>query len=77
MSKSGKISRRDFLNGFALGIAAGSSLSPLELLAKDGRYPPELTGMRGSHPGSFEIAHAVSWGDARWPVPQQLEDECA
>lgn len=75
MSKSGKISRRDFLNGFALGIAAGSSLSPLELLAKDGRYPPELTGMRGSHPGSFEIAHAVSWGDARWPVPQQLEDD--
>ena len=55
------ISRRDFLNGFALGVAAGSALSPIELLAKDGRYPPALTGMRGSHAGSFEVAHALSW----------------
>ncbi|HYC10217.1 MAG TPA: hypothetical protein VEC10_11305, partial [Steroidobacteraceae bacterium] len=22
-------------------------------------YPPALTGMRGSHPGSFEIGHAL------------------
>ncbi len=27
------ISRRDFLNGVALSVAAGSSLSPIELLA--------------------------------------------
>ncbi len=25
-------------------------------------YPPRLTGMRGSHPGSFEVAHAVRDG---------------
>ena len=43
------ISRRDFLNGFALSVAAGSTLSPLEVMAQDGRYPPALTGMRGSH----------------------------
>ena len=24
-------------------------------------YPPTLTGMRGSHPGSFEVAHALAW----------------
>jgi spermidine dehydrogenase len=31
-------------------------------------YPPALTGMRGSHPGSFEVAHQLrdkkSWADA-------------
>ncbi|MGH9430321.1 MAG: NAD(P)-binding protein [Terriglobia bacterium] len=26
-------------------------------------YPPALTGMRGSHPGSFEVAHALRDGD--------------
>ena len=53
------ISRRDFLNGTALVIAGG--LTPLaQLRAEPGRYyPPALTGMRGSHPGSFEVAHRV------------------
>jgi spermidine dehydrogenase len=70
-----KITRRDFLNGMALGVAAGSALSPLELLAADGRYPPALTGMRGSHPGSFEIAHAMAWGHMKWPRPEAQTDE--
>jgi len=31
---------------------------------KDPRYyPPALTGMRGSHPGSFEAAHALRNGE--------------
>ena len=29
------ITRRDFLNGVALGVAAGSGLSPLELLGTE------------------------------------------
>ena len=69
------ISRRDFLNGIALGVAAGSALSPLELFARDGRYPPSLTGLRGSHRGSFEVAHAVSWAGAKWPRPAELTDD--
>lgn len=72
-----RITRRDFLNGVALGVAAGTSLSPLELLARTGggsHYPPALTGMRGSHPGSFEVAHALSWGDASWPRPRAQTD---
>ncbi|MGI9262423.1 MAG: NAD(P)-binding protein [Woeseiaceae bacterium] len=69
------ISRRDFLNGFALSVAAGGTLSPLELLAQDGRYPPSLTGLRGSHAGSFEVAHAISWGNASWPRPQNQADD--
>jgi len=64
------ITRRDFLNGMALVV--GGSLVPASLLpasefasypekAPD-YYPPLLTGMRGSHPGSFEVAHSVRDG---------------
>jgi spermidine dehydrogenase len=54
------ITRRDFLNGVAITIAAG--MTPLQILqaAPDGRYyPPALTGLRGSHVGSFELAHQM------------------
>ncbi|MBV7567736.1 NAD(P)-binding protein [Pseudomonas sp. PDM27] len=56
------ITRRDFLNGVAVTIAAG--MTPLQLLqaAPDGRYyPPALTGLRGNHVGSFEMAHQMGW----------------
>ncbi|AZF62244.1 NAD(P)/FAD-dependent oxidoreductase [Pseudomonas sp. LBUM920] len=56
------ITRRDFLNGVAITLAA--SMTPLQLLqaAPDGRYyPPALTGLRGSHVGSFEVAHQMGW----------------
>lgn len=56
------ITRRDFLNGVAVTIAAG--MTPLQILqaAPDGRYyPPALTGLRGSHAGSFEVAHQMGW----------------
>jgi spermidine dehydrogenase len=55
------ISRRDFLNGAALTIAAG--LTPAgQLAAQSTRYPPLLAGMRGHHPGSFEVAHELRDG---------------
>lgn len=57
-----EITRRDFLNGVAVTIAAG--MTPLQILqaAPDGRYyPPALTGLRGSHAGSFEVAHQMGW----------------
>jgi len=54
------ITRRDFLNGVALG-SAGVLLTPRVVLALD-RYPPALTGLRGSHDGSFEAAHALKDG---------------
>ena len=72
-----EISRRDFLNGIALGVAAGSALSPLDALARalaTGAYPPALTGMRGNHPGSFEVAHALSWAGVKWPMPARQTD---
>ena len=53
------ITRRDFLNGAALTIAAG--LTPWrQIAAQPARYPPALTGMRGQHAGSFEIAHELA-----------------
>jgi spermidine dehydrogenase len=65
MKKNKQITRRDFINGVALSLAAGTTLSPMEILARSaGRgshnYPPALTGMRGSHDGSFEVAHALA-----------------
>ena len=79
MSGQLNITRRDFINGVALSVAAGLSLSPRELLALGGDegapYPPALTGMRGSHPGSFEVAHGLSRHGATWPRPAKLIDQ--
>ncbi|MFQ5548885.1 MAG: NAD(P)-binding protein [Woeseia sp.] len=64
------ISRRDFLNG--VSVAIGASLLPSASNAIDigeqdyaGYYPPRLSGMRGSHAGSFEVAHGLRNG-ASW-----------
>jgi spermidine dehydrogenase len=60
------ITRRDFLNGMAIATGTGL-LAPTELFAQTNAgalpevYPPTLTGMRGSHVGSFEVAHALAW----------------
>jgi len=74
-----RINRRDFLNGVALTVAAGTSLSPLELLAKgatgSAHYPPGLMGLRGSHVGSFEIGHAVALGGAKFGKPAEQTDD--
>lgn len=62
------ITRRDFLNGVALGAAAATAAAPFSALAMSSieatsasYYPPLLNGMRGSHEGSFEVAHALAW----------------
>ena len=63
-----RITRRDFLNGVALAVVAGAS--PAQLFARTGTatpYPPGHVGLRGSHPGSFEVAHALRDG-ARFDV---------
>jgi len=61
------ITRRDFLNGVAVGL--GSALAANYVPASWAEssnlyYPPALTGMRGSHPGSFEAAHGLRDGKA-------------
>ncbi len=53
------ITRRDFLDGVALTIAAGLTPSA-QVQAAPWRYPPALIGLRGQHAGSFEVAHALA-----------------
>lgn len=61
------ITRRDFINGVALNIAAG--LTPAaQIAAQPARYPPLLRGLRGQHAGSFETAHAFARDRARFSV---------
>ena len=68
------------MNGVAMSLTASTALSPFELLAMnhqsstDSLYPPELMGMRGSHPGSFEVAHALSRNGGRWAEPTNQTD---
>jgi spermidine dehydrogenase len=59
------ITRRDFLNG--VGVTVGASLfsSPVARamgLASSELYPPAATGLRGSHDGSWEVAHKLRDG---------------
>ncbi len=64
-----ELPRRDFLNGVALGIG-GALLPPQLLHALEGvapekaasYYPPALLGMRGSHDGSYAVAHNLKDG---------------
>ena len=76
MSRS-SISRRDFLNGVAVGITGSlvptSSLEAFRAVQNAENYPPTRTGMRGSHPGSFEAAHALRDGE-NLPTPTPLEE---
>ncbi len=73
------ITRRDFLNGTS--SAVGGSLlatpltqamaamgSPRSAQMMPGYYPPSRDGLRGSHPGSFEVAHQLRDG-ARFDGP--------
>jgi spermidine dehydrogenase len=62
-----RISRRDFLNGMALTVASGVTPA-LQIAADPGRYPPALTGLRGQHPGSFEVAHEIVRTRNRHPI---------
>ena len=73
-----EITRRDFLNGVAVGAGAGllaGSFNPERLLAAavlDGDaaetfpdyYPPAKIGMRGNHDSSFPVAHRMRDGES-------------
>src|SRR5581483_9055486 len=73
------ITRRDFLNGSAISI--GSLMGHSHLLGlpngiqqDDPPYcPPALTGMRGSHEGSFETMHALRDGKSLSQFGQPVE----
>ncbi len=62
------ITRRDFMDGVAVAIGAASLLPQSAEAAtnfpqdRPGYDPPTLTGMRGSHEGSYDYAHALRDG---------------
>lgn len=77
------ITRRDFIHGaglaaLSLGLrseTAGGRPSPV-LAERAGRdYPPTLTGLRGSHPGSFEVAHELAREGKRFDTGEDLGEE--
>ena len=60
------ITRRDFINGTLLAV--GASMLPFGCTGEavlatldPSYYPPALTGLRGSHPGSNTHAHSRAW----------------
>lgn len=66
------ISRRDFLNG--VGVTVGASMigggtiaqafaQPVENADAASYYPPASVGLRGSHEGSYEVAHGLRDGN--------------
>ena len=80
------ITRRDFLNGVAIAVGGamgaelarsipgGAAMLFAAGFAQDqpGYYPPSLTGMRGSHDGSYDVSHTLRdnrfWQSAGQPT---------
>lgn len=75
------ISRRDFVNGIASIAAAsaipactgaGNKASPVG----NNYYPPAQTGLRGSHEGSYEVAHQLGReGKKNWGPVLDVDDD--
>ncbi len=72
-----RITRRDFLNGSSVAVGGSAAAIGASATVPTGQppgshatptqdpesyYPPRLTGMRGSHDGSFEVAHEMRYG---------------
>src|SRR5712664_123910 len=73
-----EITRRDFLNGVAIGVGGtlmGGGIATETLLAAAALdefapekapdyYPPSRTGIRGNHDGTFAFAHRMRDGES-------------
>jgi len=82
-----EITRRDFLNGVAIGTGAallGSAVSAHQLLAAGAQddyapekapdyYPPARMGIRGNHDGSFAVAHKMRDGASEDSLGEVLQ----
>ncbi len=76
-----EISRRDFIHDFSLaslglalpvGVAAQTAAG--KPVPNGVNYPPVRTGMRGSHPGAFEVAHALAREGKSFPAPTDVDE---
>jgi spermidine dehydrogenase len=83
LGMSRPITRRDFVGGVAVAISGSLAWRWSEAdapadLNELGRldaytYPPVRTGMRGSHEGSYEVAHQLRDG-FHWDSPEKTEE---
>jgi spermidine dehydrogenase len=80
-SDGSEIDRRSLLTAIAGAISMAAMQGALPSLAfgderqnSTGYYPPTLTGMRGSHPGSFENAHALRDGRVTLADAERLDE---
>ncbi|NNL54035.1 MAG: NAD(P)-binding protein [Woeseia sp.] len=68
------IDRRQFCQGSAVGLLASlipiAADSAFQGSPEIGRnyYPPAALGLRGAHPGAFEVAHGVAREGRTWPA---------
>jgi len=76
------ITRRDLLHGVGIAVV-GSMTAPLAALSKEEAfaperaadyYPPARTGLRGDHPGSYEVAHRRAWRGKEWGNPTDIDE---
>ena len=74
------ITRRDFIHDLSLaslGLALPASMAVHAATGTStpagANYPPVRTGMRGSHPGAFEVAHALAREGQGFPAPLDLD----
>jgi spermidine dehydrogenase len=76
------ITRRDLLHGVGIAVV-GSMAAPLVALSKEevfapeqaaDYYPPTRTGLRGDHPGSYEVAHRRAWRGKKWRYPTDIDE---
>jgi len=73
------ITRRDFIHdislaGLGLALPAGLAAQASASAPSPADYPPARTGMRGSHPGAFEVAHALAREGKAFPAPTDLDE---
>ena len=86
LGMSRAIKRRDFVQGALVAAGTALTAAPLTTSAAsespagtagmiDADYPPVRTGMRGSHPGSYEIAHALGRDGATFPPLDTVQEQ--
>ena len=80
------ITRRDFVQGSSLAVLGAVTSGAFSVTATTAAeaasartassyYPPTKTGMRGSHNGAYEVAHALARQGARFDNPIETEEE--
>ena len=76
------ITRRDFIHNLSLaslGLTLNANALAQDITgnldAAEEYYPPVRTGMRGSHPGAFEVAHALAREGRKFPEPVDLDED--